>query len=85
MKQLKDELERPALELLGQESHAHCLNCAGVLPLPASIEPVVCDGCVNRRENTQRAWGTMIICLAIVAYYLAVTVGVKFWEWNWPA
>ncbi len=68
----------------GTGEHAHCLNCHGVLPLPASVEPVVCDDCVQRMEKTQRALGTVLICLALAAYLLAVTVGVKFWEWNWP-
>jgi len=49
------------------------------------LDPIYCADCVRRWEKVQRAWGTILIVLAIVVYLLSVTIGPKLVDWNWPA
>lgn len=63
---------------------AHCLGCQVELAVDQDYEPILCHRCVGTYEHVERAWGTIIIVAAIAIYLLAVTVGVKFWAWNWP-
>jgi len=63
---------------------SHCLQCQVELTVHEDYEPILCHECVGTYERVERAWGTIIIVAAIAIYLVAVTVGVKFYEWNWP-
>ena len=63
---------------------AHCQICGIELDVHEDWEPIYCQRCVIRDERFERALGTFIILGVIIIYILGDTIGLKFWEWNWP-
>jgi len=68
------------------EMIARCFNCQKPLDIGdgTGLDPIYCADCVRGWEKAQRAWGTILIVLALVIYILSVTIGPKLLEWNWP-
>ena len=73
---------------LGEEFEmiARCHICKKSLDIgdSAGLDPIYCADCVRSWEKVQRAWGTILLVLAIVVYFLSVTIGPEIWAWNWP-